>query len=158
MTSPRTDDDQSTHNMKNDITKPSPDEPMNKEQIVRAAAKLEPPDQAEILSQIVTSVSMQGPFPDPVRSKITEEHISAAIQGASEHDDRQYRLLKQRENRKDSNRWFALAVFVFVLISVALFCIGFNDQPDLLKQILGGLFGFGAGAFAGYGYGQSRRE
>lgn len=131
---------------------------MDKERIIQAATQLEPPEQADVLSRIVTSISMQGPFPDPIRSKVTGEHISAAIEGAREHDERQFLLLKQRENRRDTSRWFALAVFFAILVAVGLLCAEFKSDPELLKQLLSGLLGFGAGALAGYGYGQSKRE
>ena len=159
MTSPEQDNEHPDPSAQGDeVEKSRPRAALSKSELLEAAASLEPQEQAEVLAQIVTSISMQGPFPDPIKSKVTEQHISAAIRGAQEHDERQYHLLKQRENRQDSNRWFALGVFVLVLIAVGLLCVGFRNDPDTLKQILTLVLGFGAGAIAGYGYGQSKRE
>ena len=128
----------------------------NQNQVVEDAKRLDPAEQMEVVSQIMTSVSMQGTVPNPIHQRVNEEHISQAIELAGKHDERAFILETQRENRRDSNRWFFLVLFVISILAVAVACWGFYDSPQILAPLLTGLFGLGTGFIGGYGYSKSR--
>ena len=134
----------------------SPEEQSSKEQVLEAAVQLDPAEQMEFVSEMMTSISMQGPMPNPILAKVNDTHITDTIQAARDHDERSYTLAKQRESRKDSNRKYLLAVLIILLIAVALACWGFKDNTEVLSPLLAGLFGLGAGGIGGYGMGKIR--
>ncbi len=114
----------------------------------------------EKLKEVTEFMMMMGsgPFPNPLHQKMTDVHISKILEITSEHDEREFKLLQRDHDRKDTNRWFSLAVLVIILIAVLVVCILFKEKPEVLIPILTGILGFGAGALGGYGYGKSKDD
>ena len=84
--------------------------------------------------------------------KINAEHIhkamdNLAVEVRSEHD-----LLRIREQRRSSNRWFALATLTMVLLFVAFACVWFASDRETLEVVLAFIGGLAAGGLGGYGY------
>lgn len=133
----------------------APENAPSKADVLDAVEKLDPSDKMAFVSEMLTMISVQGPAPNPIAAKVDETHITAAIEAAREHDERLYHLHMQRENRKDSNRWFLLSIFLVVIVAVAAACWAFKDNTAILLPLLTGLFGVAMGGFGGYGMGKA---
>ena len=116
-----------------------------------------PSDQRGVVKGIAAHISMSEGSPDPIKEKVTAEHITMTLNMAGEHDEREFQLLKQGEDRRDSNRWFGLAIFIIAVIAICWLCHALKDDKDLLKQVLTGVFSFAAGALGGYGFAHKQK-
>jgi hypothetical protein len=83
-----------------------------------------------------------GPIPDPVRQKITSQHISDIIGQKGAEDDRQFKLEKH-------GRYMSIIVLGIVLVFVYLLYVLFRDKPENVQPILTHLFAFAGGIGAG---------
>ncbi|VAX40643.1 hypothetical protein MNBD_PLANCTO03-2436 [hydrothermal vent metagenome] len=107
--------------------------------------------------ELMASFTM-GPPPNPIMSKINEEHISKALDLAEQAIDNNYKLDNREVDIKSSNRGFALAVFGACLGVIVVLVLVLQDKPEVLLPTLSGLFGLAAGALGGYGYGKSKAD
>ncbi|MDQ7012970.1 MAG: hypothetical protein Q9O74_03630 [Planctomycetota bacterium] len=121
-------------------------------------------DMADVMRQMPPQVKemmasfTMGPPTNPIMNKINEDHISKALELASQAVDNNYKLDSREVDIKGSNRWFALAVFGTSLIVVLVLVMVLQDKPEVLLPTLTGLFGLAAGAIGGYGYGKSKTD
>lgn len=118
----------------------------------------EKPEAPRDIKQFVQMMAMSGSIPNPVNQKINETHISQVLQIAAQHDEREFVLADRERKRRESDRWFGLAVFAMILAMVVFVCLTFRDKAEVLMPVLTGVFGFGAGAMGGYGYGKSAKS
>ncbi len=97
-----------------------------------------------------------GQLTNPLQHKMTEGHISAVIELASKHDEREFELAKGQQSIAASNRIYLLGVLLLVAIVLVFLVVVFRNDKDVLIPLVTGLFGLATG-FAG-GFGMGRRK
>ncbi|MCC5934920.1 MAG: hypothetical protein LAT75_05075 [Candidatus Cyclonatronum sp.] len=109
----------------------------------------------KLVSEFMALAKM-GSISNPLHEKLSDEHLGKIVDLAVQHDERQYNLLKSKQNNdykdKQSDKkyyfaYFTLGVFVFLIVLVYL-----KDTPDLLIPTLTGLGGLVSGFLAGLGF------
>lgn len=89
------------------------------------------------------SVMMRsGPSPDPLRQKITSEHISNIITQTGEEHRLEFELEKH-------GRYMSLGVLSLILLFVLALYILFRDKPEAVQPILTHLIAFAGGIGGG---------
>lgn len=114
-----------------------------------------PPEVRHLVQVGMRMHSFSGRLPNPIASKLTENHLTEII-NASKEDD------KRRFQDSLNSRWFGLAYYL-VAIGVFIFLVVFlaSKNPDLLNDILKIFGGFVGGIGAGYAiksYEQKKRD
>lgn len=97
-----------------------------------------------------------GPTSNPIFDKITPEHISKAMDLAEAAELHGHQWATREQDTEKTNRFFAIAVLIIIIITVLLLINYLKDTPQILMPTLSGLIGLGAGAIGGYGYGRSK--
>jgi hypothetical protein len=100
-----------------------------------------PPEVRSSFEQFLV-LMRSGPSPDPLRQKVTSQHISDIILQTGEDHRRQFELEKHA-------RYMALAVLSLVLLFVFALYILFREKPDAVQPILTHLIAFGGGIGGG---------
>ncbi|MFA7235714.1 MAG: hypothetical protein WC058_02525 [Phycisphaeraceae bacterium] len=117
------------------------------------------PKVGEMVSHMTASFMASGPLPNPVAKKITEEHISKALDLADRHDDRQFQFhnkkLDDEKTDRFSERKWNFAYFIGVIVLVMALVGVFRDKPEILIPVLTGVGGFVGGFVGGIGFGKS---
>jgi hypothetical protein len=104
------------------------------------------PELGKQISMMVTRSSYQGPLPNPLIEKLTEEHITKIIDASIQDDDRSYKFAT-------SDRYFTLIYIILGLgIFLTLFFCLINKDIELLKDLLKIILGFITGGLSGYGF------
>lgn len=107
-----------------------------------------PPEIAKALPPKVRATFEQsfmmrsGPMQDPVRQKITEQHISDIIKQSGEENQRHFESEKH-------GRWMGFSVLALILIFVFALYVLFRDKPESVQPVLTHLIAFGGGIGGG---------
>ncbi|MHB9027015.1 MAG: hypothetical protein ACYC7E_23005 [Armatimonadota bacterium] len=137
-----------------DAPPPSP-ESAAVQSAVRKMAESKPEKLMEFMAMGMSSVS------NPLHSKMTTEHISAVLDLAAKHDERQYDLsrISQDNDFTDgkSNRWYCFLAFAVILVFTGYVIYIFKNKTDVLIPILTGLGGLLSGFLAGLGWGKKQK-
>lgn len=97
------------------------------------------------------SVQLQsGSSPDPIRAKITSQHITDIINQTGEDHERISHLVKH-------GRYMGLAILLVVLVFVFCLYVLFRDKPETVQPILTHLIAFAGGIGGGMAL-QSRTQ
>jgi len=101
----------------------------------------------EIKQRITTLIASEriSPFPHPIASKLTAEHITKMIEYSNQDSKRENEFSKRSQVFNVIYLLLGIGVLVFALIFLA-------DNEDLLKDILLGALAFAGGIGTGYGY------
>jgi len=100
-----------------------------------------PPDVRSTIEQF--SVMMRsGPLPDPLRQKITSQHITDIIAQTGEDHRREFDLDKH-------GRYMSFSVLALILLFVLTLYTLFRDKPEAVQPILTHLIAFAGGIGGG---------
>lgn len=108
-----------------------------------------PENQRKLINQIFSSISVQGAFPkqNPILTKITPEHITTVLDHSNQED------LRDREERKsERDHNYKIMVTAIIAITIIGSLLVYSNQTDILKYVVGAVFGFAGGFGAGKYY------
>ncbi|MCD4824212.1 MAG: hypothetical protein K8S55_06360 [Phycisphaerae bacterium] len=115
-------------------------------------AEQKPEKIMEVMAMGMSSVG------NPLHSKMTSEHVSQILELTAKQDERQYDLHKQFQvndlSENKSNRAYAFAVFVVVMILIGTVLFLFKNKPEILLPVLTGIGGLITGGLGGWGLGK----
>ena len=99
----------------------------------------------ELKTFIMSMRGYSGPIPNPLASKINEDHIDKIIEASAKDDERRYKDMQQA--RKFHLIYFLAGIALFVFLT--LFLVG--KDTELFKEIVKLFIVFVGGIGAGYG-------
>lgn len=105
-----------------------------------------PPEVKEVVRTGISMQRISGPMPNPLLSKINEQHIDKILDIADKEDTNTYN--DAQSNKKYSLFYFLAIIGLFVFITIYLAKTDKDLFIDILKIIISIAGGFGGG----YGY------
>lgn len=124
-------------------------------QVVVPAQLLEklPPETREQIESFLAMSTYAGPMPNPIASKITDEHITQLIDLQSkELDHRGTESGRRYEDRDKQRQWLLrLAIVAVAGFLVLVLSLAFAGHSDLVIELVKAAVIFAGGSGAGYG-------
>jgi len=108
--------------------------------------------------EFMSTTMEMGSIVNPLHQKITEEHISRALDLVAQNDKRSYEshenaINKEFEDRKSVRR-YSFAIFLCLLALVVIVLLLFKNSPDILVPALTAIISFSGGFLGGWGFGK----
>lgn len=114
-----------------------------------------PPEHRKVIEQLmISSVQMRSVSSSPeavVMKKLTPEHISQFLNGASQEMENSY---KERFHRKVFTFFTTIIAMIFFVVIIVLL----KDDTDVMEKVIYAIGGVCAGAFGGYGLAKKKAD
>lgn len=105
-----------------------------------------PPEVREVVKSSIMMQRYTGPMPNPLFSKINENHIDKILDLAQKEDENSFS--DAQSSKRYSMAYFVIFIGVFVFITLYLA----KDNKELFSDILGVIISIAGGFGGGYGY------
>lgn len=122
--------------------------PKEKSQVIdraKESKKIDPDAIAKEMGPVMSMMMRSGPLPPEILSKVTEGHISKALEISE-------KTIDSDSVEKKSERKYFFWSFVILLVAIVGIIIFLKNAPELLKDIISILASLIGGFGAGYGY------
>lgn len=118
-----------------------------------ALEEMSPEVRKHVEKFMISSVQMGGVVKseNAISKKITEEHITAYLNGSKEQ------MLEAYKEEHEDKIFKAIILFI-VLAFIVVVILLLKNTPDIMEKVLYTLGGLLGGALGGYGYGKSKRD
>lgn len=128
-----------------------PEEPEIEDIIPQEVLEKLPPEDQKIVRRAISfgSMTLAGPMPNPVLSKVTPEHVNKMIEYTENDNIREHQA--ETSTRRYTFLYFIIAAVLLVGILVYLSLMGLTELFLQILLILGGIG-------AGFGLGRLRRS
>ncbi|MDE5719028.1 MAG: hypothetical protein K2I53_15765 [Lachnospiraceae bacterium] len=114
-----------------------------------------PPEHRKIIERMmISSVQMRSISSPPeavVMKKLTPEHISQFLEGASQEMQKNY---AERFHKKVFTFLTMIVAMIFFVVVIVLL----RDDTDVMEKVIYAVGGVCAGAFGGYGFARKRTD
>jgi hypothetical protein len=112
-----------------------------------------PPDVRERVEASFTAALYSGPFPNPIASKVTSEHITQVLNARDRATELEFK------DRQHSRKWTALITGgVVVAALILILWLGLTGHDALVSDLMKIGVGAVVGAGGGYGLGRAHRS